>query len=191
MLSIPQELQTALESIAHPEAVVRAPHVRFTMLTSRLIRMEYSPQDVFEDRPSQAFWYRRQPVPEIEVNPSPNQIEITTEHLRLRYTINAKGFNRRSLSIELRESGRVWHHGDRDAGNLWGTARTLDDADGPVKLKRGLMSRSGWSVVDDSDGLVFNEQGWLEQRTASGNVDLYFFGYGHDFLGCLRDFCKV
>src|SRR5512136_2690323 len=112
MLSIPQELQTALESIAHPEAVVRGPQVRFTALTSRLIRMEYSPQDVFQDRPSQTFWYRRQLVPEMEVHQSPHQIEIITQHLRLRYAINAKGFNPRSLSIELRESGQVWHHGD-------------------------------------------------------------------------------
>ena len=59
--------QIAAEPRPHMEAVVRAPQVRFTLLTSRLIRMEYSPTEEFEDRASQAFWYRCQPVPEFTV----------------------------------------------------------------------------------------------------------------------------
>ena len=51
----------------HPKpaaaAVVNGSGVRFTVLTSRLIRMEFSPTEEFEDHPSQAFWYRRQLVP--------------------------------------------------------------------------------------------------------------------------------
>jgi hypothetical protein len=41
--------------IANPAAVVIAKNVRFTVLTDRLIRLEYSKDDRFEDRPSQAF----------------------------------------------------------------------------------------------------------------------------------------
>ena len=49
--------------IANPSAVITAKNVRFTVLTDRLIRLEYSKDGQFEDRPSQAFWYREQPVP--------------------------------------------------------------------------------------------------------------------------------
>jgi len=35
--------------IADPRAVVSAPHVRFTVLTSRLLRLEFSPTDHFEN----------------------------------------------------------------------------------------------------------------------------------------------
>ena len=128
--------------------------------------MEYSADEAFEDRASQAFWHRSQPVPRFEVARSPAQIEITTEHLRLRYTPNRKGFSRSSLSIELLGAGRTWRYGDWDRDNLKGTARTLDNANGRVRLERGLMSRSGWAVVDDSASLVFDAESWLEPRAA-------------------------
>jgi alpha-glucosidase (family GH31 glycosyl hydrolase) len=53
------------------------------------------------------------------------------------------------------------------------------------------MSRAGWAVVVDSASLVFDDEGWLAPRTSPVDVDLYFWGYGHDYLACLRDFFKV
>ena len=44
--------------LAAPEAIVRSDKARFTLLTSRLIRMELDPQGLFEDRASLTYWYR-------------------------------------------------------------------------------------------------------------------------------------
>ncbi len=52
---------------ANPQAVFSFPTVRFSLLTARLIRIESSPDGVFEDRPTQQFWYRRQPLPEAKI----------------------------------------------------------------------------------------------------------------------------
>ena len=188
---MPNHFRIPFRPIPDPAAVVCASDVRFTILTSRLIRLEFSSQDRFEDRPSQAFWYRQQPAPKFETRRSAEQLEITTEHLYLCYTVGLKGFRQETLSIELRQSGTIWRYGDRDHSNLRGTARTLDNVDGRVHLDQGLISRSGWAVVDDSASLVFDQEGWLEPRAAPDNLDLYFFGYGHDYLGCLQDFCRV
>ena len=46
--------------------------------------------------------------------------------------------------------------GDQDTGNLLGTARTLDTARGGVKLEPGLISRDGWTLVDDSARPLFD-----------------------------------
>jgi hypothetical protein len=178
-------------SVAQAQAVVSRPPVRFTVLTPRLLRLEYSPQVAFEDRASQAFWNRHQPVPQFEVVESPSQLEISTDALRLRYVPSARGFAPDTLSIELKASGTIWRYGDRDTANLRGTARTLDGAEGPIHLEQGLVSRSGWAVVDDSATLVLDEAGWLQPRRDPDHVDLYFFGYGHDYVGCLQDFFRV
>jgi putative sterol carrier protein len=180
------------KSVARPEAVVRSPGVRFTVLASRLLRLEYSPLDAFEDRPSQVFWYREGPVPDFRVQRASERIRIETKHLILDYRQEEGGFSQGSLSLRLKELDRIWRYGESDPHNLLGTARTLDQAHGAVGLERGLMSRSGWAVVDDSDGLVFDENGWLVQRDAEpGRKDLYFFGYGTDYAACLRDYCRV
>ena len=178
------------EPVVQPAAVVSGPSVRFSVLTPRLIRMEYSPAEVFEDRPSQAFWFRKQPVPPFTVNRSGEMIQIETDHLRLDYHIGQEGFTHQSLSVMLKESGRIWRLGDRDRDNLRGTTRTLDGVNGPARLEQGLMSRKGWAVVDDSASLVFDGT-WLANRGTPEAVDLYFFGYGHDYQGCLNDFARV
>ncbi len=154
-LPLTSQFPTAFKPVARPQAVVLAPQARFSVLTSRLIRLEYSPTDTFEDRPSQAFWFREQPVPGFTVKQTEAEIEISTEHLRLRYIPGLHGFTRPSLSIELTQTGQNWHYGQRDPLTLLGTARTLDEANGPVHLQPGLVSRSGWALVDDSRSLVF------------------------------------
>lgn len=187
---IPPHFRIAFAPQADPAAIVRAGAARFTVLTSRLIRMEYDPAGCFEDRASQTFWYRRQPVPKFQVTRAGGVVQIVTEHLHLRYGEEARGFSRDKLSITLKETGVTWRYGDKDKDNLLGTARTLDTANGRVRLAPGLMSRSGWSLIDDSRGLVFDEDCWLQSRAAA-NPDLYFFGYGQRYDDCLADYRKV
>lgn len=173
---------------ADQNAIVISDHARFTILSSRLIRMEYDPQGIFDDRPSQVVWFRNLPVPEFSVNHIGRSIIIETNHLNLTY-FPGKKFNRHTLSILLKQSNVVWYHGDGDHANLNGTFRTLDEADGAVDLEPGLMSRSGWSVVDDSKSLVFTQNGWLESRNKSiAYEDLYFFGYVSEYLDCLKEY---
>jgi hypothetical protein len=177
--------------VAKPEAVVTAKNVRFTVLTDRLIRMEYSQDGHFEDRPSQAFWHRQQPVPKFKKIVTDSSVEIETDFLHLKYQITPRGFTSKTLSIQLKQTGVTWRYGESQKDNLKGTARTLDGVAGTTPLENGLLSRSGWSVVDDSQSLVFNGRGWLEPRQAQtlrifetlrvSSKDLYFFGYGSDY----------
>ena len=179
------------DPVADHDAVVAGPNVRFTVLTSRLVRMEHSPAGTFEDRPSQAFWYRRQPVPRFQASRTESDVRIETDHLSLRYRANPDGFTADSLRVRLKGGGAEWRYGLPDPENLGGTVRTLDVVDGATALEPGLASRSGWAVIDDSASLVFDADGWLAPRDSAGNKDLYFFGYGSDYAGCQRDFCKV
>jgi alpha-glucosidase (family GH31 glycosyl hydrolase) len=179
--------------IADPAAVVQVDHVRFSLLTSRICRLEYSPTKEFEDHPSQAFWYRNQPVPPHSVKQTEQTIEIETEYMHLVYQNGGKGFTPRNLSILVKSTGVTWHFGDhyRRARNLMGTARTLDGVNGKVDLSPGLNSRAGWALVDDTKTLVFNDHNWLEPRVHDENLDYYFFGYGHDYISSIQDYQKI
>jgi len=70
----------------------------------------------------------------------------------------------------------------------------FDRADGMIELDMGLISRAGWSLVDDTKSLVFSEEYMLVSRETIDNSmyrDLYFFGYGHDYKKCMRDYFQV
>jgi alpha-glucosidase (family GH31 glycosyl hydrolase) len=190
-VKIPAHFKIKASPKPNSKAVIIFGEARFTILTSRLIRMEYSPTAVFDDRPTQLVWFREQPVPDFTVKESAGTLEITTEHLDLVYQSEG-GFSANNLSIRSLPGGKTWRYGEVDLRNLKGTGRTLDEVDGSIPLEPGLISRSGWKVIDDTASFVFNDEGWLEPRLSpSGYQDLYFLGYGSAYQAGLVDFCRI
>ncbi len=194
MANLAENLQVEFDPVATDDAIIRGQNYRFTLLSSRLIRMEFDPRGQFEDRASQVFWYRQQEVPEYEIiSDDRNSLKLETEDLILDYQKDTHKFNENNLKITLKGSGKVWSYGNSDPKNLKGTVRTLDQAKGSINLDQGLVSRSGWAVVDDSDSLVFeSDSSWLTTRDKDQDYqDLYFFGYGREYLDSLKDFTKL
>jgi alpha-glucosidase len=200
--------------VADPRAVVTVGNARFTVLTPELIRMEWAADGKFEDHASLVFLNRRMPVPEFEnkviYTDTSFRHVIKTEALTILFdgADAKKGFTPDNLSIEFTVDGKqvVWHPGDTDPANLQGTTRTLDMALGAKTqepLGQGLLSRSGWALVDDSTRPLFDSadfsfrQGedspwpWVMERPAGQRQDLYFFAYGHDYKQALGDFVRV
>ena len=50
----------------------------------------------------------------------------------------------------------------------------------------GVVSRNGFSIVDDSRSMAVTEDGWVDLRP-EGSIDLYFFGYGHRYQEAVKD----
>src|ERR1019366_10247735 len=109
-------------------------------------------------------------------------------------------------SLAVCGSATGWRPGMVDKQNLMGTAHTLDAsvADKLTEpIEPGLVSRSGWAVVDDSSRPLFDSadfsfrQGeksvwpWVMQLPAGDRQDWYFLGYGHDYKKALGDYVRV
>jgi alpha-glucosidase len=181
---------------ADPASIVVSGQARFTVLTAALLRLEWSASGRFEDGASQIFVNRRLPPVSFDVRrEDPETLSIRTEALRLTWRDEGRPFDERTLRVEVGgiEPPVVWAPGTKPRGNLLGTVRTLDRVSGSCPLPPGLLSRDGWSVVDDSRSLVFEEypDGWIRQRADPGALDLYFFGHGRDYTRALRDFVAV
>lgn len=193
---------------ANSAAVVAGDKFRITVLTSRLLRFEYSENGVFEDRATRLAVCRNFPVPEFKTIDTENGLEIITEHLHIYY--DKKPFSKEGLRIELVHKisatlrngyGNVWHYGD-EFETLDGTARTLDGYKGEefqaeykdgkfkkIDLGKSLMNPlGGFSVLDDSKTLAMNDDGTVSPVSGDGRIDFYFFDYRSDFKACLRDF---
>ncbi|MFW6152081.1 MAG: TIM-barrel domain-containing protein, partial [Verrucomicrobiota bacterium] len=60
----------------------------------------------------------------------------------------------------------------------------------PVDLGSGLVSRAGWTIIDDTRSVVLDENNgyeWVAARRDGGDADLYFLGYGTDYKAALKD----
>ena len=172
-------------------AVVRDAAWRVTVLTDRLLRLEYEPNGRFCDTATQTVINRRLDAPAFTRWEENGWLTVETDALRLKY--DGKPFSPEGLSVTLKGQfqayASVWHYGD-SGDNLKGTARTLDGADGEIPLADGLMSREGYAVLDDSDTMRMGPDGALLPAEPHG-IDLYLFAYGRDYKGALRDFYRL
>ncbi len=189
------------EPKADSSAEVVAGNARFTVLTSRLVRMEWSEDGKFEDNATLTFVNRRMPVPEFKVSRSKSKIVIRTSDLTLTYKPDGK-FTAENLKVEFLLGGKkvLWTPGVEDDQNLMGTTRTLDGCDGDKlgkePMEQGIVSRSGWSIVDDSKTHLLvpvdsHWKEWVSVRPEGERQDLYIFAYGHDYKAALADYAKV
>lgn len=191
--------------VASTGAVVVSGNARFSFLTPRLVRIEWS-RGAFEDRASLAFLNRQLPVPPLTTNVSNSVLTVSTSALTLTYQQGA-AFSAASLQVAVHSTGATYHFGDADTGNLLGTIRSLDELnvqslnctlnanvsvhEESLHCEWGLISRGGWAVVDDSKNqMLGTATSWWESPNAD-DVDLYLFGHGTDYLGALADFTLV
>jgi len=187
---------------ANPKAVIIEGNARFTVLTPRLLRLEWDSTRQFNDQPSFVVINRKLAVPAFTKTVKDGWIQLTTAQLELRYKLNSGAFNEQNLQIAYREPGEsfTWKPGLKEKENLKGTYRTLDRYEGNIKdgkevmpLEDGLLSKDGWHLVDDSKSLLFDKSdwAWVTSRSAGEQQDWYFMGYGKSYKQALYDFSLV
>lgn len=200
----PQDFRLDATPAMRADNVVSGEHWRIGLITDSLVRFEWSDSGVFENRPTQTVLNRDFGSPvERRVTERDGRVIIDTAALTIVY--DQQPFSKEGLSVVVKGVAdtqfNTWHYGDAQRGNLKGTARTLDEADGAIELDNGVISRDGWAVIDDSAANIIIETDtvngkanpfgtWVSPR-ATAETDLYFFGYGHRYIEAVRDFYRL
>ena len=205
---------TAPSPLANPAAVVTCGGARFTVLTPEMIRIEYSETAQFEDRATFTIVNRNLDVPSYMTTDDGTYLYITTERLSLKYrkgsdprTVPASPDNL-SVTIDNNGTPAYWYPGKPDPLNLKGTCRTLDGLTGDSKrsdMEAGVISRSGWAVVDDSWSATRSDGGrsyalvpdadmgypWWNERADAHAMDVYLFAYGRNYRKAVADYISI
>lgn len=181
--------------ISKKECMIVGKKYRFTILTDRLVRLEYSENGIFEDRASQNIINRNFERPIFVVNESDTLLQISAKYFVLSYVKN-KPFSSgkltpgTNLKILLKDTEKTWYYGHPEARNFGTINYSLDDFVGKLRLDNGLYSTDGFCVLDDSDTLVLNSSNEYVKRNAN-TLDIYVFMYKRDFGLCLKDYFDI
>jgi alpha-glucosidase (family GH31 glycosyl hydrolase) len=159
--------------LADPSTIVLEGQARFTILSTRLIRLEWSPTKEFVDARTWLVQSRQiQPTPTTpNVTRNDTHLRIDTGFVTIEYLRNAATtFSQHNIRVTVQVNPAkgetvVWNAipGEEYDGNLLGTLRTLDgDRDSKLELDcrnqrrddlhctYGVISRRGYAVVDDT-----------------------------------------
>jgi len=195
-MAIDPRLTLTTSPLAPAASVITGDRYRITVLTDRLIRLEYSETGAFEDRATQVVVNRDFPTPDFTVTAKGDGLLLRTAGLTLEYdggVFSTGGL--RVTPIGGKSYHQIWRYNEpphphsKVPLNLGGTARTLDEVDGPCALEPGIAATVGVAPLDDSRSLALTDDGWVARRT--NDIDLYLFAYGTDYAGALRDFYRL
>jgi alpha-glucosidase (family GH31 glycosyl hydrolase) len=204
---------------AHATTAITAGDARFEFLTPSLVRMEYSPKARFIDAATAVVQKRDWPAVAVTTARSGGWLIVTTRAMTLRYRLDSGAFEAANLSVSWRDpaGGRhAWLPGQADPGNLGGLTYSLDniesanlpppgdDLGSPVHdvipgidvllqpATPGLLSRSGFGLLDDSVSPVWNAgHRWIEPRPGPKAQDWYLFTYNHDYRRPLVEYAQL
>ncbi len=176
-----------------PKAIFQGKKYRITILSDRLIRLEYNPKGIFEDRPTQLALFRNFDVPNMNVRQDDHFLEITTSYFKLEYTKekpydSGAVFAGNNLRISLLNTDRIWYYRHPEIRNYLGSLISLDNVDKKAEFKKGLYSSDGFASIDDSDNYIIGQDGVLIPRENDKITDVYVFMYRRDFGLCLMDY---
>ena len=200
--------------ISKPQTVFKGQFYRITVLSDLLVRLEFSEEGYFEDRPTEFAKFRNFPIPQMKVDQNEKYLDITTKYFNLRYE-KEKAFyaNKYSpdsiLRIKLLDaSNKEWYFGHPEARNYGGILTNLDKTVDPfieetdvkdlkhVKRKvenwldgksKGLYSTDGFASIDDSKSNILAQNGTLIYNDKK-RTDIYVFLYNKDFGNCLQNY---
>ena len=175
--------------LANPAAIVHAGNARFTVLTSRLIRLEWSATKTFQDAATWVAIQRNHSVPSFKTSSNATHTVIATPYVTVEYlTASTSTFNSSNVRVTATyttvapSTGRSTAHSvtwrainkEEVAGNLYGTFRTLDgdstdesnqlecatDGRSDQHCTYGVVSRNGYAVIDDTHTPAFDNSPW-------------------------------
>ena len=153
-------------------------NLRVSLLLPGVLRLETG---AFTDLPTQTVTRR-------SFEPFPHQVQQLGT--RLTVTTDAAVFvvNTETAAIHQITLADGSVHTEFTSGILPGTARTLDQVDGAAKLEKGITSRTGVSMLDDSSTLLVDGDTILPRPKCQ---DLYYFASGKDYRKQLFDFFRI
>ncbi|GAB2501935.1 glycoside hydrolase family 31 protein [Alkalibacterium psychrotolerans] len=180
--------------IPQSDHIIQGDRYRFSILTEKLVRMEYSETGEFEDRATQLVQNRQlNDSVSFDVKETEDTLEIMTSTFHLFY-VKEKVFSPQNLHVDVKYNysnyTNRWYYGQQ-VKTLKGALRTVDRVDGEAELEDSIISKYGYAALDDSDSFVFEgDEGDVNVKNHI-HPDVYFFSYGRNYLEAVQDYFRL
>ena len=194
MASIGKQYLPQIENLeSKSSAIFKDSNYRITVLTERLVRLEFSVDGTFNDKETILVKNRNFPVPVFKVEQDEKYLVIKTKYFTLQYLKNKPFLGQKfapdtNLKVLLNGTDKMWYYSHPEARNYKTTGISLDNIEGNKhKEVKGLYSTDGFVMIDDSNNQYLDESGYLKEN-GSKNIDIYLIMYKRDFGLCLKDY---
>ena len=167
--------------------MIRGNTYRISVLTPRLVRIEYNKEGIFEDRATSLVVNRLFSDCKFSVNDNELSLTIVTEYFTLVY-VKEMPISGNNIRVTINGTDKYWDPGNKEIRNVGSITYSLDNLDNNFKLGKGLYSLDGYALIDDSKNFVLDKDVFVPRNNT---VDLYLFAYRTDLGLCLQDYFNL
>lgn len=164
--------------------IIKGNTYRFSILTPRLIRIEYNKDGIFEDRATSLVVNRKFQDCQFNMKTDEKTITIVTEYFTLKY-LKENPISTKSIKVTVNGTDKEWTPSYQDFKNYGSIGYSLDELDSKAKLSKGLYSLDGFVAIDDSKNFVIDNEVFIKREETT---DIYLFVYRQDLGLCLQDY---
>ena len=173
--------------IPEQKNIITGDKYRFSILSPRLIRIEYNKDNKFENRATSLVVKRNFGSTNFTVEQTELSLTITTEYFTLTY-VKGTPMNSKNLKVKVNGTDREWYPSHKEIRNLGSINYSLDYLENNLKLDKGLYSFDGFATLDDSTNLVLENDNFIPREPT---YDMYLFVYNKDLGLCLQDYFNL
>lgn len=173
--------------IPEQKNIITGDKYRFSILSPRLIRIEYNKDNKFENRATSLVIKRNFGSTNFTVEQTELSLTITTEYFTLTY-VKGTPMNSKNLKVKVNGTDREWYPAHKEIRNLGSINYSLDYLENNLKLDKGLYSFDGFATLDDSTNLVLENDNFIPREPT---YDMYLFVYNKDLGLCLQDYFNL
>ena len=122
------------------DAIIRNSTYRITVLTPRLVRLEYSSNGIFNNYETSIVKNRKFPVPDYTKQENDTVLQIDTRYFTLYYSKNSP-FNSRSIKAKSKNNDEEWYYSQKEVKNFNSCAMSLDNTTKMPALEKRLVKK--------------------------------------------------
>ena len=146
------------KSKSDSKSIIKGHNYRISVISDRIVRLEYSPSNNFNDRPTELVRKRNIGFPSFSVQQDENILQMTSKYFTLSYVkgqpfLGTKVDPMKNLKITLNskepDRRKDWYYTHPEARNLGGNIAAVD-FNVTATVNRGIYSLDGFSSIDDS-----------------------------------------
>ena len=175
---------------AYSKSVFKGAKYRITVLTERLVRLEFDAEGKFYDMETPIVKNRVFAYPQFVIKEDEVYFSVETKYMVLNYQKDAP-FTSKTLTATVVGTENTWYYGDNEVQNFKSCAKSLDERTSMPPLNKGLFSPLGYATIDDSKSIFMDPGSNILVNNLENHVDLYLFVYNKDFGLCLRDYFQL
>lgn len=181
--------------ISDPKSIIQGNKYRITVLSDVLLRLEYNENGIFNDYPTLNVINRKFPLVDFKRVEEKNKLIIETYFFKLEYEkesdfSGSKLVPDANLRVYIKQTKATWYLNNPEVRNMKAAPISREGDITKTRLGKGLYSTDGFSIIDDSNTLIFNLEGSVSRKNQKG-YDIYLFAYGTDFKRALKSYFNL